>query len=208
MKCSAPVLWTETVKFTDVLPDDPRRLLITDICYAIDGDVVRLDGLGGHASHMYSAQGLTLSPGLWVAEADAMHEWGTRCYRSRIRLASRNWPALHTTTQEHEQGVDAGMVSYVFAKPGDTETYDPFKPYLLPIEQMVLLRNEYGHYASPNVKRTWRESTTEQDMQHGFVTATTQSGDGDGGYPVILKFLGGWLVQAETWFLWDDEGDD
>lgn len=240
----SPVLWTETLKFTDVLEDDPRRLLITDICYANGSEGTHLDGKGGSASHMYAAQDVALHPGLWVVEADAMDGWGVRCYRSRIRLASKNWQALHTTVRESGQGVDAGMVTYSFAKPGDVATYEDFVYYNLAREQMIWVFNEFGSYRNPHIQGTprydpepgagadlvkkaeaegWseeefseknralydqaREAATES-LKTGFVTATTGSGDGDGGYPVLLTFLGERLVQAETWFAWVDEDEE
>ena len=242
LRLPGPVLWTETIKFTDVLPDDPRRLLISDICYTIgDGKECHLDGIDGHASHMYAAQDVALAPGRWLVEADALDGWGVRCYRSRIRLVEAAVDLSgERREEEREQGVDAAMVSYVFAKPGDVDTYEGFHYYYLAPDQMIWIRNEFGGYDNPHVKGTprydpepgvgaalvqqardegWSEEkfsvknralydqarvVGEERLKTGFVTATTGSGYGDGGYPVVLTFVGDLLVQAETWFTWEE----
>ncbi len=212
-----PVLWTETIKFTDVLPDDPRRLLITDIGYATEylgAGADSLVHLGGRekSRDLFAAYDLVLAPGLWVTEADAMRGGfeDERCYRSRIMLRGP-LPPGEQRGEVREQGVDAGMVTYAFAKDGDLDDYENYFSHKLAPEQMIWVRNQYGGYGSVHVQTTLGYSDRGIDPALGFVTATTGSGDGDGGYPVVLTFVGDLLVSAETWFAqdgYDFEEDD
>lgn len=181
-----------TENITPIGPVAPgSTLTVCDPCYLIGADEETLtyghaEALPNHGPFALSA--LTEAPlaeGVWEAyafEGDEGPPWGERVYRAGVRLT--DGPQIDDTT-EATQGVDAGMVGFFINRPAFkyTNTWS----------------NDGGLSCMGPQARL---------LFHGTGLAwITDSGFGDGGYPVTAHWSDGKVVAVEAVYIGDDEDD-
>lgn len=170
-----------------VLVSTGSTVTVCDPCYLIDNSDGKdrlayghTEALPGHGPFALSAYTeAPMASGTWEAYAEEIDEGGIWGKRIyRAGLRMVRESGGGGVVTIHEQGVDAGMVGFFVNRP--RMTYD----------------------------QTWDEKSARLFQQGHAFAWVTDSGFGDGTYPVTAIWRNGEIVQIEAAYIADDEDDE
>lgn len=181
-----------TEVFQRVLVSAGSTLTVCDPCYLIDnsdgdnrlayGHTEALPDHGPFALSAYTEE--PMAPGTWEAYAEEGDEgvWGTRVRRAGLRMVR---PPAGDNSTISEQGVDAGMVGFFVNRP----------------------RMTYEQTWTTDGGLSLMDRTRLFQQGHAFAWVT-DSGFGDGGYPVMAIWANGEIIQVEATYIGDEDEED
>jgi hypothetical protein len=175
-----------------VLVSEGSTLTVCDPCYLIDRSDPNDRLVYGHTEALpdhgpFALSAITeapLHPGTWEVYAHEAVEggWGPRIWHAGLRMVRPPAADDATTT---EQGVDAGMVGFFVNRP----------------------RMTYNDTWTTDDGATTLELTRLFQKGHTFAWIT-DSGYGDGAYPVTAIWSQGRIIQVEATYIGFDGDDD